>query len=303
MTSEAGSPSPLSGQIPLPFTLTYQVEDLFENGLLNILRALPVNFPEAKRLEIESVVFTAHRLFRTYKRLEHVLLSRTTIRGELQSDASETIDIFSDVWSIIDHSYILQKLSESKYHRDLLKFGVETQRLLNIASDFRNFSDHIGQNFSNAVNAKGWFPLFGWLTYQFTPCAIDFSEPHNVLYLVNVSSTHLRSTHTISAPKHVRASAAGAIDRISLHLRSGEFCNISDMLIKLAIDLNLYSIGIHTYVYDFISRPENQIHGVQVPFAKLTVRADLHEQSVELHEIKSQLDENKMRFELTFGES
>ena len=298
MTVDTEPQSTLAGQIPMPFTLTFQVEDLYENGLLNILRALPGNFPEQKRLEIESVVYTAHGLYRVYKRLEQSLISMTSIDGNFTATPSESREIFCDIWSLIDNAYILSRLSRSKHHNVHLKFGENTSKLLKIASDFRGFMDHIDQNFSNAAKAKGWFPLFGWLTYQYTPCAIDLSNPNNLLFLVNVSSTHIRAEFTISAPEHTRASVRSAVDRISLHLKNGKYCNITDLFIQISLDLNKYSISVQTLLQAFLLKPENQTFGVQVPFAKLTVRGDMHDQSIEFHEIKSELDENKIRIEV-----
>jgi hypothetical protein len=299
VTTDLAAQSPLAGQIPMPFTLKYQVEDLYENGLLNSLRTLPGNFPEQKRLEIESVVYTAYGIYRIYRRLEQRLISETTINGKFSGNASESRELFSDVWSLIDAFYAISRLSRSKYHSEYLIFSEDTSRLLKTASDFRSFMDHIDQNFANTINAKGWFPLFGWLTYQYTPCAVNFSEPHNLIFFVNISSTYIRSEYKISVPDHTRASVRSAVDRISLHLKNGKYCNITDLFVNISLDLNRYSIKIQNFIQEFLLRPENQKHGIQIPFGDLTIRGDLHEQSIEFHEIKSKLDENKIRIKVT----
>lgn len=278
--------------------LISQIQDLFENGLINVLKAIPGNFPERERLAIESVVFTAYGYYRVYRRLEALLIAHTSDEGNLTADIGVRRDIFADLWSLVDSAYALGKISTIKPHKNFLKLSDETRQSIWAATKLRNFMDHPAQQFENAVKAAGWFPLFGLATYQLTPCARNPRLPHNVIYMIGIASTHLRGSTNIEARDHTRASAVSEIDRITLHLKKNDSCNLSQLMADLAIDISNYSLGIHTYIFNVIQKPENQTSGLQIPFTHFTVKADLHDQQVVLAELKSELDEHKMRFEI-----
>lgn len=277
-------------------TLSHQVEDLFENGLLNILQVIPPIISDRERLSIESVVYPAYGFYRTYRRVESMLITSTDNEGIPKDDPGFSRDVFTDVWSLVDCAYSLSKTAILPDQRKFLKFSDETSAHMSAIAELRNYMDHPSENFANTVAAKGWLPLFGWVTYQFTPCARNIISPKNKIHLIILSSTHLRGETTISAPDHTTASVLSEIDHIRLHIKRKQFCDLSRLLVTLALDLNTYSMGIQTYLIRLLEQPQPRSRpGLTRPFPWITVNGDLGTQSVELQEIKSLLDENKIR--------
>lgn len=278
--------------------LSSQIEDLFENGLLNILKAIPGNFLEKERLAIESVIYPAYGFYRTYRRLENTLAEHTSDVGLLTRDIGILRDIFSDVWSLVDVAYIISKLGQISPQKDFLTFSDNTAFLLNSAAQMRNFMDHPDKQFNNAINAPGWLPLFGWVSYQFTPCARCPKLPKNVVYFVNLGSTHLRGKFNINTSENIYYTPLGEIDRITLHLKKNDRCDLSLLMANLAADLNLYSTTLLKHLLPIYENPCNQQSGLQVPFPQFTVRAENNTQPISLSDIKTYLEIDKSRIQI-----
>jgi hypothetical protein len=131
---------------------------------------IPVNLAEDERLFIEAIIYTGYGYFRAYSELEILLDKNTSESGEFSTSYSTNRDAFLYAWSMIDSAYGISNLCRLSVAKRLFSFSEETEHTLREACGLRNYMDHLAANFGNFVNAEKFAPLFGWMTYQVTPC-------------------------------------------------------------------------------------------------------------------------------------
>jgi hypothetical protein len=277
-------------------TLTAQIEDLFENGIIHILHVLPSAFSEEERLSVESIVYTAYGMYRTYRRLEDILMRETTVEDGLIKDARLRRDIFADAWAIVDAAYALKQIATLPHQKAFLSLSEYTREGLQHAAALRNYMGHLRDNFRNSVKARGWFPLFGSLTYQFTPHARDTAVPPDHILIVSVASTHVRGPHQFDMAKHSSSEVIGVVDHATLHIKASQSCDLSRLMASLALDLNAYSVAVQSRVVEALKDTSPDIQGIMTPYATVVARADFSMPTkVTLIDLKTPLELNKIR--------
>jgi hypothetical protein len=172
-------------------------EDFYENGLFNLLQLLPRNLDEDERLIIESVVYNGYGYFRTYSNLERLLEQNTTDIGELAQNHALQRDAFSYAWSLVDTAYALHCLSKLRVARGVFELSPETLTWIEQGSNLRNYMDHLSSNFRNFTRALKFAPLFGMMSFQFTPLMRDAAANPKLIYVNYLSSTHIRDSYDI----------------------------------------------------------------------------------------------------------
>jgi hypothetical protein len=272
-----------------------QIQEFYEEGLCNVLHLIPVNLGEEQRLLIESVIYSSHGYFRAYSHIEKLLDTHTNDEGEFSQSYSANADAFSYAWTMVDHAYALLKLSRLTVGRELFKLSPETVDMLQDIRPIRNYMDHLPENFRNTAYSRNAAPLFGWMSYQYTPAMRDNRRSHRLIYIANIASTHLKDRINLPISECSSSKVFGPIDNIILHVRSKDKINFSRLLGNLTLDLNRFSIEIQLYLTSRYEDPSFDHGGVRVPFPQIVARGDLHDEDVIRYDLKKPLDADKVR--------
>ena len=276
-----------------------KLQEFYEEGLLKLLTFIPANLAREERLIIEGVVYTAYGLYRSYSLLENYLDSITSDNGEASTTApSRHRDAFLFAWSAVDTIYALHQLKKAPMARALVARYDEISCYATSAARLRNFMDHLINNLKNFSQSKNSPPLFGWLTYQFTPSSRNVSLPSDVYYINNLGSTYINGTIHLSAPELSSIDVFSSIDNIVLHARSDRL-NLSQVFRFLTLIVNDFSINAHNRMMKLFENVEFDHGGLKIPFQQATIRADLHGQVVIHRGILPMLNENKVRVNVT----
>lgn len=278
--------------------LSPKMEEFYESGLINIINVIPRDFPKADRLFIEAVTYTGYGFFRSYRQLENLLNEIIGTDGIVaEMTPARNRDIFTCAWQCVDAAYALLQLSMTPPAKRFPITNNEVRDALAMASSLRNYMDHLKANFGNIANSTGWFPVFGWLTCQYSPHFKDSTLPRNVSYIVNLGSTHIDGSININAMDHFKASVFSYIDNVTLHARKKDSINLSALLIDMALSLNDFSMKTQLHLAHHLENYTGDAGGVRVGWSRLTVRADLHD--VEMDESRIEyLTDYKVRIEL-----
>ena len=282
----------------MTYLLSPQLKEFYDNGILNILNIIPKNLDIKDQLSIESVVYTAYGLYRNYQFLENKLSEITNDDGSLRENNQNKIrDAFNGAWSVIHASYEINQLIKIESISRFLKISDKLRPTLESASLSRNNITHLKNNFNNTVSSGSKHPLFGWLVYQFSPILRSNDLPKNEFYLINVGSTILRGNMSFEARKLAKLTVLSSIDHIHFRDSTSNMTNLSQLFVDLTLDLNNFSIAVHTFIAEKFSDPLFDLGGVLRPFPAMVVKG-VEIKNLVPTEINTLLEQNKVRFQI-----
>ena len=127
----------------------------------SFLRKIPWAIKTSDRMELEAIAFAIDAIYLRHRR---ILDWATKCEPESFSNTphNERLELFLDIWSIVDQVYVLRQLLGKLSH---LPSVAEFISFAEVAGHTRNGMDHLPQNISNIAPKKKPMPVYGAFSF------------------------------------------------------------------------------------------------------------------------------------------
>lgn len=127
----------------------------------SFLRKIPWAFKTKDRMELEAIAFAIDAIYLRHRRILN-WAAKCEPESFSKTPHNERLELFLDLWSIVDQVYVLRKLLKK------LSYLTSVAEFFNITKDadcMRNGMDHLPVNISNISSKKKSMPVYGALSF------------------------------------------------------------------------------------------------------------------------------------------
>lgn len=127
----------------------------------SFLRKIPWAFKTNDRMELEAIAFAIDAIYLRHRRILD-WAAKCEPESFSKTPHNERLELFLDLWSIVDQVYVLRQLLGKLSHL------TSVAEFLNITKDvglMRNGMDHLPQKISNIASKKKSMPVYGAFSF------------------------------------------------------------------------------------------------------------------------------------------